>query len=80
VIHLANLFPEKKATMTALIVGCFQLSFCIFYVFDQIWFFGGVNYRAIFIVYSVVCFLALCSSVVMWPDEVPAHHTYAVVP
>jgi len=37
VIHLGNLFPARKGMVTAIITGCFQLSFCIFFVFDQIW-------------------------------------------
>ena len=29
VIHLSNLFPARKSTVTGIITGCFQLSFCI---------------------------------------------------
>jgi MFS family permease len=36
VIHTANLFPSNKGLVTAIITGCFQLSFIIFFVFDQV--------------------------------------------
>ena len=32
-MHLTNLFPKYKATATAMLVGSFQLSFNIFYIF-----------------------------------------------
>lgn len=37
IIHLSNLFPEWKASTTAIITGSFQLSFFMFYIFDQLW-------------------------------------------
>lgn len=47
VIHLANLFPSRKGLVTAIITGCFQLSFVVFFIFDQLWFFGDVDYVSI---------------------------------
>jgi len=69
IIHLANLFPERKSTVTAVITGCFQLSFCIFYIFDQIWFWGGVDYEAIFTAYAAMCTVGLIASALLWPDK-----------
>jgi hypothetical protein len=69
VIHLANLFPAKKGLVTAIITGCFQLSFCIFFIFDQLWFFGGVDYRTIFMSHAGVCLVCLAASVLLWPDK-----------
>jgi len=68
VIHLANLFPARKGLVTAIITGCFQLSFCVFFIFDQLWFFGGLEYSTIFLTHSAVCLLCLAASVVLWPD------------
>jgi len=69
IIHLANLFPANKGLVTALITGCFQLSFCIFFIFDQLWFFGGVHYEHMFVVFAGLCGLCLVASVLLWPDE-----------
>ena len=69
IIHLSNLYPANKSMVTGIITGCFQLSFCIFFVFDQLWFFGEVDYRFIFIAHAVLCVLCLLASAVLWPDK-----------
>ena len=48
IIHLSNLFPGSKSTATALITGSFQLSFIVFFLFDQIWFEFGIGYQVRF--------------------------------
>jgi hypothetical protein len=55
--------------VTAIITGCFQLSFFVFFVFDQLWYFGHLDYRTIFIAHSVVCLFCLAASVALWPDK-----------
>ena len=45
IIHLSNLFPGSKSTATALITGSFQLSFIVFFLFDQLWFEFGIGYQ-----------------------------------
>jgi len=122
VIHTANLFPSHKGLVTAIITGCFQLSFIVFFVFDQvrrscseeeylgvlgvmavlsdkyisalivyhlmqesidsrfdklfnpssypqIWYFGGINYKTIFVTYGAICFFCLGTSIFLWPDK-----------
>jgi hypothetical protein len=69
VIHLANLFPAKKGLVTAIITGCFQLSFCIFYIFDQLWYFGGIDLRTIFLAHAGICLLCFLVSWSLWPDK-----------
>lgn len=48
IIHLSNLFPAWKATATALITGSFQLSFVVFFIFDQLWLFQKWTYSDLF--------------------------------
>mmetsp|Transcript_26080 Transcript_26080/g.30896 ORF Transcript_26080/g.30896 Transcript_26080/m.30896 type:complete len:561 (-) Transcript_26080:109-1791(-) len=72
VIHLANLFPSRKGLVTAIITGCFQLSFVVFFIFDQLWFFGNIDYRTLFIGHACLCFFALLTSIIFWPDQ-PYH-------
>jgi MFS family permease len=69
IIHLSNLFPELKATMTAIITGCFQLSFIIFYIFDECWINFGWTYSQLFRAYCIVCLLNLTITYCIWPDQ-----------
>jgi MFS family permease len=69
IIHLSNLFPKYKATATALITGSLNLSFVVFFAFDQLWHFMGFDYRSLFIGYAaLVCFNILIS-LFLWPDK-----------
>ena len=69
IIHLSNLFPKFKATMTAIITGCFQLSFIIFFIFDELWLTFNWSYTQLFQFYSVICLMNLVISVFIWPDK-----------
>jgi len=69
IIHLSNLFPRWKATATAFITGSFQLSFIVFLVFDQLWYFMDWNYTHLFVGYCFVCAINLVVSMYMWPDQ-----------
>jgi len=68
VIHLANLFPSRKGLVTAIITGCFQLSFVVFFIFDQLWFYGNIDYRTLFFGHACLCFLSLLASLLLYPD------------
>jgi hypothetical protein len=72
IIHLSNLFPAWKSTMTAVITGSFQLSFVVFLVFDELWFFKQFSYRSLFLGYVAVCIFNVIISFFLWPDE-PYH-------
>lgn len=72
IIHLSNLFPEWKATATSFIVGSFQLSFIVFFLFDQLWLNMDYNYSTLFTGYCVICVANVVVSLVMWPDQ-PFH-------
>jgi hypothetical protein len=72
IIHLSNLFPAWKSTMTAVITGSFQLSFVVFLVFDELWFFKQFSYRSLFLGYVAVCVFNVIISFFLWPDE-PYH-------
>lgn len=72
IIHLSNLFPEWKATATSFIVGSFQLSFIVFFVFDQLWLRMDYSYSTLFTGYCVICLANVVVSLVMWPDQ-PYH-------
>mmetsp|Transcript_96377 Transcript_96377/g.274699 ORF Transcript_96377/g.274699 Transcript_96377/m.274699 type:complete len:508 (-) Transcript_96377:636-2159(-) len=69
VIHLSNLFPASKSTIISIITGCFQLSFSIFYFFEQLWFNYHVTYRTLFLGYAVISALSFGASVLLWPDS-----------
>lgn len=68
IIHLANLFPNWKATTTAVITGSFQLSFIIFLIFDQLWIWRNVSYSQLFLGYTAVCLVNALISFFLWPD------------
>jgi predicted MFS family arabinose efflux permease len=72
IIHLSNLFPTMKATATAIITGSFQLSFSIFFVFDQLFIFRGWSFKQLFSVYSFICLGHAVLSFLCWPDT-PYH-------
>jgi MFS family permease len=72
IIHLSNLFPLWKATATACITGCFQLSFVIFLIFDYLWENYQVPYNKLFLCYCFVCLFNACIAVFFWPDN-PYH-------
>ncbi len=67
-IHLSNLFPDWRATTTAFITGSFQLSFLVFFMFDQLWSEYSWDFRVLFMGYCVVCFVNAIVSLLMWPD------------
>ena len=69
VIHLSNLFPTHKATMTALITGSFQLSFIVFYLFDVLWARAGWTFSELFRMYSVVMVINFIITFLFWPDK-----------
>jgi MFS family permease len=68
IIHLSNLFPNWKATATAIITGSFQLSFIIFLLFDQLWTDQQISYQTLFLGYSFVCVANAVISIFLWPD------------
>ena len=68
-IHLSNLFPEWRATATACITGSFQLSFLVFFAFDQLWSYCSVSYQSLFTGYCVVCVANVGVSLLAWPDQ-----------
>jgi MFS family permease len=72
IIHFSNLFPTQKGLVTAIITGCFQLSFVVFFIIDQLWFFGNIGYQDLFFGHGFLCFLCLITSLLFWPDE-PYH-------
>jgi hypothetical protein len=69
IIHLSNLFPTWKATATAVMTGCFSLSFVVFFVFDQMWLLHSWSYSDLFRSYCYVCLLNIVASLFLWPDE-----------
>ena len=69
IIHLSNLFPNQKATMTAIITGCFQLSFIIFYVFDFMWESFGWSFSELFQIYCIVMVANIAITLLFWPDK-----------
>lgn len=69
IIHLSNLYPAAKATVTSVITGSFNLSFFVFFVFDRLWDKFGLSYQQIFLGYSAVCLAALLVSLLLWPDQ-----------
>ena len=73
IVHLSNLFPGNKATATALITGSFQLSFFIFYIFDQLWFYYEINYQVMFLGYGCLSAINMLLSLMLYPDE-PYHY------
>ena len=75
VMHLSNLFPGSKATTTALITGSFQISFFIFFIFDQLWYFFGINYQTLFFSYGCISASNIVISLLLWPDE-PYHFSF----
>ena len=68
IIHLSNLFPKWKASMTAAITGCFQLSFLVFLVFEALWKKFGFNFSQLFLAYSFLCIVSAFVSFFAWPD------------
>ena len=68
IIHLANLFPNWKATTTAFLTGSFQLSFIIFLIFDQLWLWKNISYSQLFFGYTFICLLNAVVSFWLWPD------------
>jgi MFS family permease len=69
IIHLSNLYPAAKATVTSIITGSFNLSFIVFFVFDRLWDKFGLSYQQLFLGYSAVCLAALLLSLLLWPDQ-----------
>ncbi len=67
-IHLCNLYPEWRATTTAFITGSFQLSFLVFYLFDQLAAHHNWSYRSLFLGYSLVSIANVLVSLAVWPD------------
>lgn len=68
IIHLSNLFPKWKASMTATITGCFQLSFLIFLAFESLWKNFGFTFSQLFMGYSVACVVSAIVAFLVWPD------------
>jgi MFS family permease len=73
IIHLSNLFPGWKATATAVMTGSFQLSFIVFFIFDQLWVFKDWTFQQLFLSYCLVCVANIVISACLWPDT-PYHH------
>jgi len=69
IIHLSNLYPASKATVTSIITGSFNLSFFVFFVFDRLWNRFHFTYQTIFAGYSTVCVVAFMLSLFLWPDQ-----------
>lgn len=69
VVHLINLFPLSKRQATTLFEGSYQLSFCVFYLFDRIWYYLSLNYQSIFVFYATVCLVNLAVSLLVWPNK-----------
>ena len=69
IVHISNLFPGHKALVTAFITGSFQLSFIIFFVFDQLWHFGQLDYQMLFMGYGAMSACSMFVSAILWPDE-----------
>ena len=67
-IHLSNLFPGAKSLATCFIVGMFQLSFFVFFVFRML-FDGGTSLQSIFWWYAVLNGINLLISLVFEPDQ-----------
>jgi hypothetical protein len=44
----------------------------VFFIFDQLWFFGDIDYRDIFFGHACLCFVSLIGSLLLWPDK-PFH-------
>lgn len=68
IIHLSNLFPTKKATATAMLTGCFSLSFVVFVVFDYLWQVGEWTLKELFMGLCIICLLNIVASMLLWPD------------
>ena len=68
-VHLINLFPLSKQRATTLFEISYQFSFCIFYLFDRIWYHLSLNYQSIFVFYATVCLVNLAVSLLIWPDK-----------
>ena len=73
IIHLSNLFPGSKATATAFITMSFQISFAVFGVFDNLWFYLGTDYQTLFLGYGCLSALSMLLSLLVYPDE-PYHY------
>jgi len=69
IVHLRNLFPGNKAVATAAVTMSFQLSFIVFYAFDQLWFNFGVDYQSLFLGYGLLALFNVVLSLTLWPDE-----------
>ena len=69
IVHLRNLFPGNKAAATAAVTMSFQLSFIVFYAFDQLWFNFGVDYQSLFLGYGLLALFNVVLSLTLWPDE-----------
>ena len=67
-IHLSNLFPGAKSLATCFIVGMFQLSFFVFFVFRML-FDAGAGLNGIFMGYAVLNVANLLVSLVFEPDQ-----------
>mmetsp|Transcript_32067 Transcript_32067/g.42289 ORF Transcript_32067/g.42289 Transcript_32067/m.42289 type:complete len:465 (+) Transcript_32067:314-1708(+) len=68
VIHLSNLFPRSKSSITAVITGAFALSFTVFLIFNEMWR-AGAGYQQIFIGYSWYSMIYVVLSLIIWPDR-----------
>ena len=68
IIHLSNLFPRWKASMTATITGCFQLSFLVFLMFESLWKNYGFTFSQLFMAYSSACLVSAIVAFLLWPD------------
>ena len=73
IIHLSNLFPGNKATATAFITMSFQISFAVFGVFDNLWFYLGTDYQTLFLGYGCLSAVCMLLSLLVYPDE-PYHY------
>eukprot|EP00937_MAST-01D_sp_MAST-1D-sp2_P002430 g2430.t1 len=67
-IHISNLFPDAKSLATCVIVGCFQLSFFVFFVFRMLYK-AGVPIQTIFAGYAALGAVNFVVSAITEPDE-----------
>merc|ERR1711908_19963 len=66
--HVASLFPERKSTISTVVVACFVSSGLMFFFFNLLRS-AGIPFQTIFLVHSgvVACMAALAA--MLWPDR-----------
>jgi len=67
-IHIGNLFPERRYFVMGIVSETITLSFAILPVMDLIWEQTGVSFQWIFGAYGVIMAASTAMSVLLWPD------------